>query len=52
MTSIAGPDTFRAALDAFRDREGWRRLMLRGMSRDYSWDRQGEEYLRLYDAMR
>ena len=38
-----------AAIDLFeRDRAAWTRLMLRGMSQDYSWERQGREYLALY----
>ena len=40
------------ALDIFADRPAWQRLMLRGMAMDFSWERQGEEYLRLYDAMK
>jgi len=32
------------ALAAYRDQEGWRRLMLNGMARDYSWERSAREY--------
>ncbi|MCP4200509.1 MAG: glycogen synthase [bacterium] len=46
------PDAFRwalgFALETYRDREAWERLMHNGMSRDYSWDRQGAVYLELY----
>ena len=37
-----------SALDLFRDRPTWRALMRRGMSRDFSWDKQGGLYLELY----
>jgi len=38
-----------AALDLFeRDRAAWTRLMMRGMAQDFSWERQGREYLALY----
>ena len=36
------------ALDAYQDREGWRRLMLNGMAKDYSWEVQAREYVELY----
>ena len=40
-----------SALDAYQDREAWRRLMLAGMSRDFSWDTQIERYVALYRAL-
>jgi starch synthase len=30
----------------------WRRLMLNGMREDFSWDRQGAEYEKLYEGLR
>ena len=36
------------ALDSYADRERWRELMLRGMAQDFSWEKQGLEYLELY----
>ncbi|MBX3372487.1 MAG: glycogen synthase GlgA [Phycisphaeraceae bacterium] len=37
------------AVDLFeRDRLAWTRLMQRGMAQDFSWERQGREYLSLY----
>ena len=36
------------ALRLFRDRELWRRLVLNGMSEDFSWDQQAERYLAIY----
>lgn len=40
-----------AALEAFGDRENWRRLMLNGMATDYSWEKQGRHYLNLYSRL-
>ena len=46
------PDALHAALAAaverFKDREAWRRMMLRGMALDFSWSRAAEEYEALY----
>ncbi|MGH9464745.1 MAG: glycogen synthase, partial [Thermoanaerobaculia bacterium] len=39
------------ALDAYRDRAGWRRLMANGMAQDLSWDRQIGKYLELYQRL-
>lgn len=41
--------TVMKAVDVFlNDPEAWRRLMIRGMRKDFSWKRSAEEYLRLY----
>lgn len=37
------------ALSAFRDREGWARLMRNGMSRNYSWQQPAREYAAVYE---
>jgi starch synthase len=37
------------ALSAFRDREGWARLMRNGMSRKYSWQQPAREYAAVYE---
>ncbi len=34
-----------------QDPEAWKRLQIRGMQRDFSWQRQGKEYERLYDLL-
>jgi starch synthase len=39
------------ALGVYRDREAWVRLMRNGMAEDFSWQRQGREYLALYAAL-
>lgn len=36
------------ALDSYADPQAWKRLMLNGMARDFSWDRQGAIYVELY----
>ncbi len=38
----------RRALKAHRDREEWRKIMLRGMEGDYSWKASARRYLELY----
>jgi starch synthase len=40
-----------SALNAFEDKDGWRRLMQNGMKQDYSWDKQGRHYLNLYSRL-
>ncbi|MGD0938381.1 MAG: glycogen synthase GlgA [Terracidiphilus sp.] len=37
------------ALAAFREKEGWTRLMRNGMSRNYSWERPAREYGAVYE---
>jgi starch synthase len=41
-------ETLQRAASAWRDREGWRRLMRRGMAMDFSWHRWAERYQELY----
>ncbi|MFT4540813.1 MAG: starch synthase [Planctomycetota bacterium] len=51
FTSQAFLDTLRFALDSYRDREAWSALVRRGMSKDYSWEHQIGEYVRLYESL-
>jgi starch synthase len=37
------------ALEAFRDKKGWTRLMRNGMARDYCWSGPAKEYVRVYE---
>jgi starch synthase len=37
-----------SALNAFRDRDGWLRMMRRGMRKDFSWSAGAVEYMALY----
>jgi starch synthase len=38
----------RRALAVFRDSERWKRLMIRGMKADFSWQRAARDYMSLY----
>ncbi len=40
-----------SALDTYDHQEAWARLVQNGMSRDFSWDRQGARYVDLYRRM-
>lgn len=40
-----------AALDAYRDKPRWRQLMLNGMSRDFSLDKQAKLYELVYERL-
>jgi starch synthase len=42
-------DAIDRALAAFEDKEGWKRLMLNGMARNYSWEQPGREYTAVYE---
>ena len=39
------------ALDTYLDRTTWEKLMANGMARDFSWDKQGKEYVELYGRL-
>jgi starch synthase len=39
------------ALDTFKDRATWSKLMQNGMAMDFSWERQAGEYVALYRTM-
>jgi starch synthase len=39
------------ALGAFHDKDGWKRLMLNGMARDYSWKQPAREYAEVYEEV-
>jgi starch synthase len=36
------------ALEAFKDRKAWKRLMRNGMARNYGWEQPAREYLEVY----
>lgn len=40
-----------AGLTLYQDKSSWNRLMANAMAMDFSWERQGAEYVRLYRAM-
>lgn len=39
----------REALEAFKDKDGWRQLMVNGMKKDFSWGRSAREYVKVYE---
>jgi starch synthase len=39
------------ALRAFKDQESWRKLMLNGMSKDFSWMASAREYVKVYERL-
>jgi len=39
------------ALDLFWDRDGWLQMMRNAMAQDFSWDKQGKEYVQLYQRL-
>ena len=45
-------DCLGLALRTYRDPRAWRQLQLNAMSRDFSWQRSAEQYVRLYETLR
>jgi starch synthase len=42
--------TIKRAIDVFcNDKESWKRLILNGMSADFSWEHSAKEYIKLYN---
>ena len=39
------------ALAAFQDKQGWKKLMLNGMARNYSWEQPAREYAEVYQEV-
>jgi len=44
--------TIRTALLAFKDKEGWKKLMGNGMSKDFSWKVAAREYVKVYERVK
>jgi starch synthase len=38
-----------SAISAFKDQEGWKKLMRNGMTRDFSWIYSAREYVKVYE---
>ncbi|MDP2659165.1 MAG: hypothetical protein Q8R28_00345, partial [Dehalococcoidia bacterium] len=36
------------SLDAYQQRDAWRRLVVRAMTQDFSWDASARKYLEMY----
>ena len=43
--------TIHEALTAFKDKAGWRKLMLNGMKKDFSWTASAREYVKVYEKL-
>ena len=39
------------ALQVFEDKPTWRKLMLNGMSKDFSWGSSAKEYVKVYERV-
>src|SRR5437763_1412955 len=44
--------TIRQALQAYRDKPVWQKLMRAGMAKDFSWNASAKEYVRLYERIK
>lgn len=44
-------DALQRALTTFRDKDVWTKMMQRGMSQDFAWDKPAQEYLRVYERV-
>jgi starch synthase len=44
-------DALRRALDTFRNKDEWSRIMQRGMTQNFSWDAPSREYERVYERV-
>jgi len=40
------------ALTAFKDKAGWKKLMLNGMRKDFSWNASAKEYVKVYERLK
>jgi starch synthase len=45
-------ETIIEALQAFRNRVAWTKLMLNGMNRDFSWNASAREYVKVYERLK
>ena len=41
--------TIRFAVEVYKNKKVWAKLMLNGMLQDFSWDKSAEKYMSLYD---
>jgi len=44
--------TIHEALGAFKDQSSWKKLMINGMSKDFSWTASAKEYVKIYERLR
>ena len=50
-SAAAMMQAIRAAIDAYRKPEQWRKLMLGGMGQDFSWSSSAAQYVKLYESL-
>jgi starch synthase len=50
-TGTALLNTIQEALKVFRDQAAWKKLMLNGMSKDFSWTAAAREYMKIYERL-
>jgi starch synthase len=43
--------TVHEAVQAFKNKDGWRQLMLNGMKKDFSWTASAREYVKIYEKL-
>jgi len=39
-------------LQAFKDKAGWKKLMLNGTRKDFSWNASAKEYVKVYERLK
>ena len=44
--------TLNAALEVFSDKSSWKKIMMNGMMKDFSWNASAREYVKLYEALK
>jgi starch synthase len=44
-------DALERALDTFRNKDEWTRMMRRAMAQDFSWEKPAHEYVRVYERV-
>jgi starch synthase len=40
------------AVELYKDKKTWKKLMLNGMQSDFSWDKSAEKYIKIYESVR
>ncbi len=50
-SASAMTDAIKQALEAYSDRVLWKKLMIRAMTQDWSWDRSARQYMDLYRSI-
>jgi starch synthase len=50
-TGTALLNTIQEALKVFRDQAAWKKLMINGMKKDFSWTASAREYVKIYERL-